>query len=102
MPTILKFTYPNGKIYVARDMINSVHAEIKNRSPGFDIRIEVLWEATAAHSSEVSSRQTEIIQQHHANDPAIGYNRWPRYTKKTAASSSTQVSASGAKAGDRD
>jgi hypothetical protein len=81
MPAILKFIYPNGKIYVARDM---THPQVDTKGPilDFGIRKETLWEATTANVSEVSRRQTEYIQEYQANDPAIGYNRWPKFKRK--------------------
>ena len=81
MPAILKFSYPNGKIYVARDMAHP-QVDTKDQILDFDIRKETLWEATTANVSEVSRRQIEFIQKYHANDPAIGYNRWPKFRRK--------------------
>jgi hypothetical protein len=78
MPAILKFIYPNGKIYVARDMAHP-QIDTKDQILGFNIQKEILWETTTAHVSEVSRRQTEFIQEYHSNDPAIGYNRWPKF-----------------------
>ena len=79
MPAIHKFTYPNGKIYVGRDLITPIQADTTDQILDFNVRKETLWEAATAPSSEVSRRQTEFIRKYHANDPAIGYNRWPAF-----------------------
>ena len=40
---------------------------------------EVLWESETATDAEVRAKEKEKILGTGANDPAIGYNRWPRY-----------------------
>jgi hypothetical protein len=50
---IYKITYPNGKIYI--------------------------WESETAPDREVNQKEVELIKQFKSNDPAVGYNRWPRY-----------------------
>lgn len=80
MPAIHKFTYPNGKIYISRDMLCPMQAGT-GQVLDYNIQKEILWEATSAHSSEVSRRQTDFILQYHANDPGVGYNRWPRFAR---------------------
>jgi hypothetical protein len=79
MPAIHKFTYPNGKIYVGRDMNAPIQADTTDQVLDFNVRKETLWEDATAQGSEVSRRQTEFIRQYHANDPSIGYNRWPAF-----------------------
>jgi hypothetical protein len=27
---------------------------------------------------EVSRKEIELIEKYHSNDPAVGYNRWPK------------------------
>jgi hypothetical protein len=81
MPAIHKFTYPNGKIYIGRDMLCPIQAAAGDQVLGYNIQKETLWEATSAHSSEVRRRQTDFILQYHANDPVVGYNRWPRLVR---------------------
>jgi hypothetical protein len=39
---------------------------------------EVLWESEMASDGEVRQRELEYIRVLQANDPAVGYNRWPR------------------------
>ena len=85
-------TYPNGKIYVGQDVTDSINyfgsansaliaADFPTREQRreFTVRRTILWESEAATQSEVSAKERELILAHRANDPAIGYNRWPRF-----------------------
>jgi hypothetical protein len=51
----------------------------------FAIRKEILWESEAALDEEVSAKEIEYITSLRANDPAVGYNRWPRFKDTGAA-----------------
>ena len=44
----------------------------------FTIRKEILWESQTATEAEVRRKEIEYIESLRANDPAIGYNRWPK------------------------
>lgn len=86
---IYRITYPNGKIYIGKDLTGSInyfgsansklvqddfsHDEAKD----FTIRKEVLWESDTATDKEVSQAELWFIREHSSNDPNIGYNRWP-------------------------
>jgi hypothetical protein len=88
---IYKITYPNGKIYVGKDLTNSVnyfgsaagHLIGADFTPeqrrDFSIRREILWESNSASNSEVALKEAELIRALRSNDPAIGYNRWPKF-----------------------
>jgi hypothetical protein len=90
MKLIYKITYPNGKIYVGKDLtgtlnyFGSADSRLIERDFGvearrdFRIRKEVLWETEHASDREVNQKEVELIVSSRANDPAIGYNRWPR------------------------
>jgi hypothetical protein len=90
MPTVYKITYPNGKIYVGQDLTDSINyfgsansdLIAKDFSPeearDFTARKEILWESRTASKSEVSQKEREFIQKLRSNDPAIGYNQWPK------------------------
>jgi hypothetical protein len=39
---------------------------------------EILWESETATLAEVTQKEIEFILALNANDPGIGYNRWPR------------------------
>jgi hypothetical protein len=43
------------------------------------IRREILWESETASDAEVNQKEVEFIHAHRSNDPAIGYNRWPKF-----------------------
>ena len=45
----------------------------------FTVRKEILWESETASDSEVSAVEVEMIRKHRSNDPAVGYNRWPKF-----------------------
>ncbi|MEI2728328.1 MAG: GIY-YIG nuclease family protein [Candidatus Nanopelagicales bacterium] len=91
MKVIYKITYPNGKVYVGQDRTDSItyfgspNAELvaadftREQRRSFTVTREILWESETATDAEVSAKEVELIRAHRANDPAIGYNRWPRF-----------------------
>jgi hypothetical protein len=48
----------------------------------FTVRRQILWESQSATKSEVSAKEKELIIALRANDPAIGYNRWPKFDER--------------------
>jgi hypothetical protein len=44
------------------------------------LRKEILWESDIATEAELSAKEVEMIRLYRSNDPAIGYNRWPKPT----------------------
>jgi hypothetical protein len=82
MKLIYKITYPNGKIYVGKDLTNTIDyfgspdSTLIERD--FTVRKEILWESEAATDSEVSRKEVEFIRLLQSNDPNIGYNQSPR------------------------
>lgn len=87
---VYRITYPNGKIYVGMDLtgtmlyVGSPTADIaadftEAERRDFTIRKEILWEGVDATEAEVRAKEIEMIWRHRANDPAIGYNRWPKF-----------------------
>ena len=91
MKVVYKITYPNGKIYVGKDLTDSINYFGSARSKvieqdftqeqrrDFTIRKEILWESGTASNREVNRKEVEFIRQFKANDPAIGYNLWPKF-----------------------
>lgn len=91
MKIIYKFTYPNGKIYIGKDLPNTLNyfgsansrliekdfTEEQRRD--FSVGKEILWESEAASDNEVSKKEAEFITCFRSNDPSIGYNRWPKF-----------------------
>lgn len=96
MKLIYKITYPNGKIYIGKDLTGTLNyfggAESRlierDFTPAerrdFTIRKEILWESQVASNSEVNKREIEYIFSFNSNDPSIGYNRWPKSTRNGA------------------
>jgi hypothetical protein len=93
LKVVYKITYPNGKIYVGQDVTDSINyfgsasdALIavdftREQRRDFIIRKEILWESATATPAEVASKEIEFIVALRANDPAVGYNRSPKFTR---------------------
>lgn len=91
MKVIYKITYPNGKIYIGKDLTNtltyfgSVKSKIlekefsKKQKRKFIIKKEVIWESKTATDSQVCKKEVELIRKYRSNNPNIGYNRWPKF-----------------------
>ena len=88
---VYRITYPNGKIYVGLDLTgttlyfgsSSVKAEIAadltpRQRQDLTIRKEIIWESMDATDSEARAVGLRLIRELRANDPEIGYNRWPK------------------------
>jgi len=94
MKVIYKITYPNGKIYVGKDLTDSINyfgsagCDLiardfsRKQRRDFSIRREILRESETATGAEVSRKEVHFISKLRANDPEIGYNGWPRRTKR--------------------
>lgn len=91
MKIVYKITYPNWKIYIGKDLVYSLNyfgnanSEIITndftfeQQLNFTIRKEILWHSMTASDQEVNRREIEFIRHFNSNNPAIGYNRWPRF-----------------------
>lgn len=91
MKVIYKITYPNGKIYIGKDLTDSINyfgsADstliekdfTREQRRDFTIRKEILWESEDASDTEVNQKEVELIQKYRSNDPSVGYNHWPKY-----------------------
>jgi len=88
---IYKITYPNGKIYVGKDLTDtlsdfgSVNSSLieedfptREERRTFVVRKEIIWESASASDAEVNRMEVEFIRSLRSNDPAVGYNRWPK------------------------
>ena len=87
---IYKITYPNGKIYVGKDLtgtltyFGSVDSKLveqdftSEQQADFTIRKQILWKSHNAADSEVNAKEVEFIRELQANNPAIDYNQWPK------------------------
>ena len=84
MKVIYKIIYPNGKIYVGKDLtddINYLGSANKNiiekdftrdQRRNFVIRKEIVWESETASDEEVNQKEIELIRSFRSNDPTIG------------------------------
>lgn len=91
MKVIYRITYPNGKIYIGQDVTDSINyfgsassaliAKDFTREERyrFTITRDILWESEDADQKEVNQMERRAIVEFRANDPAIGYNRWPKF-----------------------
>jgi hypothetical protein len=91
MKVIYRITYPNDKIYAGKDLTGSVNyfgsadSELiaqdfsSEERRDFTIRKEILWESESASDMEVNRKEVELIMKFRSNNPAIGYNRWPKF-----------------------
>ena len=91
---IYRITYPNGKIYIGQDVTNSIgyfgspksDLIAKDFTPEqrkhFTITKDILWESEFATNEEVNSMEVKLILEYQANNPDIGYNRYPRFAKR--------------------
>ena len=89
---VYKITYPNGKIYIGKDLTDSINyfgsANDKliakdfsrEQRKKFSICKEILFESDDV--SEVNRKEVELILQYQSNNPEIGYNQWPKVKKK--------------------
>ncbi|MDC7826471.1 hypothetical protein PQS90_15060 [Pseudomonas sp. BLCC-B13] len=91
MKVIFKITYPNGKIYVGKDLtgtlnyFGSANSKLIERDftaeqkRDFTVRKQILWESETASDNEVNLKEVELIKELEANDPNVGYNQWPKF-----------------------
>ena len=91
MNVIYKIIYPNGKIYLGQDRTDSINyfgspdnaliAKDFNREQRrrFAVTREILWESETATQGEVTQKEIEFIISLKSNDPAVGYNQWPKF-----------------------
>jgi len=86
---IYKITYPNGKIYIGKDLTDSINyfgsAESKyiandftiDDRNDFTIRKEIIFESD--DTKEINKIESKLIKEHESNNPEIGYNQWPKF-----------------------
>jgi hypothetical protein len=91
LKVIYKITYPNGKIYIGKDLTNTLNYFGSANSTliesdfteeqlrDFSVRKEIIWESETATDNEVSFEEVRLINQYQSNNPTIGYNRWPKF-----------------------
>ncbi|MCI9302717.1 GIY-YIG nuclease family protein [Clostridium sp.] len=94
MKVIYKITYPNGKIYIGKDLTDSINYFgsanndliekdfTREQKRNFTISKEILWESENATDKEVNKKEMDLIIKYESNNPSIGYNRIPKYKTK--------------------
>jgi hypothetical protein len=92
---IYKITYPNGKIYIGKDLTNTfryfgspnsklLEADFtEEQRKDFTIRRQVIWQSSEATDEEVNRKEVELIIEYQANNPKVGYNRLPKFKGRT-------------------
>jgi hypothetical protein len=85
---VYKLTFPNGKIYIGKDIGGTGHSLryfgswdnvivesdfTKQQLLDFVLRKEIIFESH--DKQEVSKKENELIAYYRSNDPEIGYNR---------------------------
>lgn len=105
MKVIYRITYPNGKIYIGQDVTNSINyfgsassaliaadfTDEQRRT--FTVTRDILWESEEASAEEVDAVERQTIIEFRANDPAIGYNRWPKFQQLVAVTNKVELDA---------
>lgn len=88
---IYKITYPNGKIYVGKDLTDTLtyFGSVNNKllekdfsaeeRKNFSVKKEILWESDSAPDGEVNKMEVHFINLLKSNDSSIGYNQWPKF-----------------------
>jgi len=88
---IYKITYPNGKIYIGKDLTNtltyfgSVSGEYvakdftEEEMRDFTVRKEIIFESDS--KEEINKIESKFIKEFQSNNPKFGYNQWPKFTQ---------------------
>ncbi len=88
---IYKITYPNGKIYIGKDLTNtltyfgSVNSEYvakdftDEEKRNFSIQKNIIYESES--TAEINKIEMELIKKYESNNPSIGYNQLPKFKK---------------------
>jgi len=86
---IYKITYPNGKIYIGKDLTNTLtyFGSVKGsyvakdftdeQMKDFTIRKEIIFESDS--KEEINKIESKLILEYDSNNPRIGYNQWPKF-----------------------
>src|SRR5262249_38748248 len=89
---IYKITYPNGKIYIGKDLTDSLNYFgsaastliekdfTREQRRHFTIKKEIVWKSDTASDNEVNRKEVEFIRALRFNDPDVGYNQWPKFS----------------------
>jgi hypothetical protein len=89
---IYKITYPNGKIYIGKDLTNTLtyfgsvdsayvaadFSEVEMMS--FTVTKDIIF--SSDDTKIINKREVELIREYESNNPDIGYNKWPKFDTK--------------------
>jgi len=90
---IYKIIYPNGKIYIGKDLTGSINyfgsakSELiekdfnEEEKMSFTITKEILFKSYEIDDKELNKLEVEFIRKFNSNNPMIGYNQWPKFIK---------------------
>lgn len=91
---IYKITYPNGKIYIGKDLTGNINyfgsansKLIENdftneERQHFIITKDILYESFGESDSLLNKKEIYFIKLYQSNNPQIGYNRIPKWIEK--------------------
>jgi hypothetical protein len=91
MKIVYRITYPNGKIYVGKDLTDSINYFgsasnecvardfTQEQRQSFTVTRDVLWASDTCSDAEVNRKEVEFIVALQANNPSVGYNRCPKF-----------------------
>ncbi|WP_346937335.1 GIY-YIG nuclease family protein [Clostridium sp.] len=94
MKVVYKITYSNGKIYIGKDLTDSINYfgsanneliekdYTREEKRDFTIRKEILWESEIATDKEVNKKEIEYIKLFESNNSKVGYNQFPKFKEK--------------------
>lgn len=89
LKVLYKLTYPNGKIYIGKDLTNSINywgsasSDLIAQDFSYEerqdmtIRKEIIFESESA--DEINRLEPQYIREYQSNNPTIGYNQWPKF-----------------------
>jgi hypothetical protein len=83
MKVVYKITYPNGKIYIGKDLTGTLNyfGSANSRLIEKDFTAEEMRDFTirTAADHEVNIIEIEFIKKFASNKPSIGYNQFPKF-----------------------
>jgi len=97
MKVIYKITHPNDKIYVGKDLtetlnyVGSADSKLIERDftaeqmRDFTVRKQILWESEMGGDKEINLKEVELIKELKSNNPSIVYNQRPKFKAVTQA-----------------
>lgn len=88
---IYKISYPDGKIYIWKDLVDILNYFgsasnkliekdfTRDHRRDFAIRKEILFESENLTDKEINKMEVEFIKKYQSNNSALGYNQWPKF-----------------------